>query len=137
MKQVERSIEIKCAPAAVFEQWARFENYPQFMPGVIRVRQVDRTRLQWESNLSGKCLERDIAVTTWDFAKRIAWKSVRGTPYTGSVRLQWLGDDTTLLSFEMGYESNDDEQVVAHVETTVRQFKQFIESHHCSADPHY
>jgi hypothetical protein len=109
------------------------------MPGVILVRQVDRTRLQWDSSFLGKRLERDIAVTVWDFAKRIAWKSVRGSAYMGSVRLQWLGDDTTLLSFEMGYESNDgqetsqsiDEQVVTHVETTVRQFKQFIEGRDC------
>ena len=39
MSNVERSIEVAVPLAAAYDEWTRFEAYPQFMEGVREVRQ--------------------------------------------------------------------------------------------------
>lgn len=43
--KIEQSIEVEVPVRTAYNQWTQFEEFPQFMEGVLEVRQLDDTRL--------------------------------------------------------------------------------------------
>lgn len=136
MESVEKTIEVDRPLSTVYNQWTQFEEFPRFMKGVREVRQIDDTHVQWRAEVWGKEKEWEAEITEQIPDERIAWRSVSGDPNAGAVRFEPTTDGRTrvwlTLEYEPagGMESLGDALGVmsSRAETSVEQFKQFIES---------
>ena len=136
MEQVEKTVEVNCPIHTVYNQWTQFEEFPRFMTGVKEVRQIDDTHVHWRAEIWGKDKEWEAEITEQEPDKRISWKSISGAPNAGTVRFEPLDEDRTRVRLVMAYEpegaiENMGDAVGifgSHVETTVQDFKKFIES---------
>jgi uncharacterized membrane protein len=136
MEQVEKTIEVNCPISTVYNQWTQFEDFPRFMAGVKEVRQLDDTHVHWRAEIWGKEKQWDAEITEQEPDKRISWKSISGAPNAGTVRFEPLADNRTRVRLVMAYEPEGAVEnmgdamgiVSARVESTVQDFKKFIES---------
>lgn len=137
MERIEKSIEVRCPVRTVYNQWTQFEEFPKFMTGVKEVRQLDDTHQHWRAEIWGKDKEWDAELVEQVPDQRIAWRSTSGdAPNGGTVRFEPLGPDRTRVNLTMEYEPQGAIEKVGdalgvlnrRVETTVKQFKNFIES---------
>jgi len=120
----------------VYNQWTQFEEFPRFMAGVKEVRQIDDTHVHWHAEIWGKDKEWDAEITEQEPDKRISWKSVSGALNAGTVRFESLDAEHTRVRLVMAYEPEGAIEnmgdamglVSARVESTVQDFKKFIES---------
>ena len=137
MERIEKSIEVACPVRTVYNQWTQFEEFPKFMSGVKEVRQLDDTHQHWRAEIWGKDKEWDAEIVEQVPDQRIAWRSTTpDTPNAGTVRFEPMGPDRTRVNLTMEYEpqgmiekAGDAIGVLSgRVETTVKQFKEFIES---------
>ena len=88
----------------VYNQWTQFEEFPAFMEGVEEVRQEDERRLFWRAKIGGKVKEWKSEITSQVPDEKIAWKSVDGSPNSGTVRFQELAPDRTIVTATIEYE---------------------------------
>ena len=136
MEHVEKIVDVNCPINTVYNQWTQFEEFPRFMAGVKEVRQIDDTHVHWRAEIWGKDKEWDAEITEQEPDKRISWKSVSGAPNAGTVRFEPLDAERTRVRLVMAYEpegaiENMGDAVgifSSHVESTVQDFKKFIES---------
>jgi uncharacterized membrane protein len=135
MKQLEKVFEVNAPLRAVYNQWTQFEEFPRFMRGVMRVRQIDDTHVHWHAQVWGKDKEWEAEITEQDRDKRISWKSVSGAPNAGTIRFVPVDAGRTQIRVAIAYDPQGTaENIIASiggleamVETTLRQFKHFIE----------
>lgn len=142
MPKVEQSIEIKVPVTAAYDQWTRFEEFPNFMNGVEEVRQLDDTHLHWVAEIGGTREEWDAEITEQHPDERIAWKSIGGKNNAGVVTFQGLDDHRCEIMLRLDWESEgmieklgsaigqDDRQV----KSDLQRFKEFVESRGSETD---
>jgi len=137
MERIEKSIEVRCPVRAAYNQWTQFEEFPKFMSGVKEVKQLDDTHVHWHAEIWGKDKEWDAEIIEQVPDQRIAWRSTSGdAPNSGSVRFEPVGQDSTRVKLTMEYEPQGAVENIGdalgvmskRVETTVKQFKDFIEN---------
>lgn len=135
MEHIEKCIEVKAPLSAVYNQWTQFEEFPQFMEGVLEVRQLDDKRLHWRAKVAGVEKEWDAEIFEQTPDERIAWRSVSGALNTGQVSFQSLGPDSTRVTLKLNYDPEgalenigDKLGVVSmRVAGDLKRFKEFIE----------
>jgi uncharacterized membrane protein len=54
MQTIEKTIEVDRPVSAVYDQWSRFQDFPQFMKGIKEVRKIDDTYLRWVAEIGGR-----------------------------------------------------------------------------------
>jgi uncharacterized membrane protein len=136
MQRVEKIIEVDQPVRTVYNQWTQFEEFPKFMAGVREVRQLDDTHLHWQAEIFGKQEEWDAEITEQEPDRRISWKSTSGPPNAGTVRFEPMGENRTRVRLVMSYAPDGAIEKVgsamgaveAQVQTSVEEFKRFIES---------
>ncbi len=135
MAEIERSIVVAAPLRAVYNQWTQFESFPEFMDGVVEVRQLDERRLHWRARVAGREVEWDAVITQQVPDQVIGWRSVEGAPNAGNVRFQAEGPDRTLVRLHLVYEPQGpiegavDALGILHrrVEGDLERFRSFIE----------
>ena len=136
MERIEKSIEVRCPVRTVYDQWTQFEEFPKFMSGVKEVRQLDDTHQHWHAEIWGKDKEWDAEIVEQVPDQRISWRSTTpDAPHGGIVRFEPVGQDRTRVNLTMEYEPQGAVENVGdalgvmsrRVETTVKQFKEYIE----------
>ena len=136
MSVIETSIEVNVPVKTAYNQWTQFEEFPKFMEGVERVKQINDKRLHWKAKIAGKEEEWDAEITEQVPDQRIAWTSKGGAMNTGLVLFSPLSDATSKLTLQMEYvpdgalEKTGDAMglVTKRVEGDLKRFKDFIES---------
>jgi uncharacterized membrane protein len=136
MEKIEKSIEVRRPLRAVYRQWTRFEDFPEFMSSVTQVHRIDDTHVHCHAEIRGKDTELDAEIIDQEPNEHIAWKSLSGTPSVGVVHFEPLGPRLTRVRVMMAYEpaSSADtsrealESLRARVQDTVEDFKRFIEN---------
>jgi uncharacterized membrane protein len=135
MVRIEKSIDVHSPLRAVYRQWTRFEEFPQFMAGMLDVEQVDDTHVRAHAEIGGEEQELDAEIVESVPNEYISWKSrLAGVSAAGIVQFEPLGPDATRVQLVVAYEPADaaDETDVkmleARVQDTVEDFKLFIES---------
>jgi uncharacterized protein (TIGR02271 family) len=98
------SIEVNAPLKAVYNQWTQFEEFPHFMEGVEEVRQEGKKRLFWKAKIAGRVKEWEAEITNQVPDQRIAWESIDGSPNSGTITFDELGDDLTRVNATIGYE---------------------------------
>ena len=54
MSKIEESIDVMVPVHTAYNQWTQFEEFPKFMEGVKKVRQLDANHLHWEAKIGLK-----------------------------------------------------------------------------------
>lgn len=135
MNTVEQSVDIGVPVRVAYNQWTQFETFPQILPSVERVEQVEPNRVRWHSRVAGKPTEWEAEIVEQIPDKRIAWKSVEGRDNAGCVTFHRLGPGETRVMVQMEYEQESVGEKVAEalgmvnrqVEKDLSAFKHFLE----------
>ena len=101
------SVEIAATPGAVFDCWCRFEEFPRFSPGVLRVKQIDPSRVLWEAlDAMGRRRLWESQILERVPGHRLAWRNVSGSNNAGWVELSPLPSSRTRLELCLNYQPN-------------------------------
>ena len=136
MATIEKSIDVEVPVRVAYNQWTQFEDFPQFMQGVLAVRQLDDRRLLWRATIAGKEKEWEAEITEQTPDQRIAWTTRSGARNAGVVTFHRLADRQTRIMLQVEY---DPEGVVENVGDAIgvvqsrvtgdlERFKRFVES---------
>lgn len=136
METIEKSILVQKPLDAVYDQWTRFEEFPQFMEGVKNVQEIAHKRLHWVAEIAGKEKQWDAEIFDQVPGQRIAWRSTRGAKNSGMVTFAATTPNQTRVSLRLSY---DPEGIVenlgdmlglvsARVAGDLNRFKEFMES---------
>lgn len=106
MATVEQSIDVDVPVSAAYNQWTRFETFPDFMNGVESVRQSDDTHTHWVVNVAGNRGEFDAEITEQHPDERIAWKSTDGKTHAGAVTFHKLSDSSARVMVQLDWSAD-------------------------------
>jgi uncharacterized membrane protein len=137
METIEKSIEVDAPVTTVYNQWTQFEEFPQFMTDVNEVRQLDDRHLHWVASIGGRKKEWDAEIIEQVPDDRIAWRSTSGSMNSGVVHFRPKDRDHTTVLLRMNYEPEGAMEslggalglVGLRVETDLRRFKNFVQTH--------
>src|SRR5512142_3062793 len=104
MEHIEKSIEVKVPVRTAYNQWTQFEDFPKFMEGVKKVKQLDAARLHWVVNVAGRQKEWDAEIVEQIPDKRISWRSISGTTEAGSVTFVPVTHCRTRIHLRLEYQ---------------------------------
>jgi uncharacterized protein (TIGR02271 family) len=136
VETIEQSIDLTVPVHRAYQQWTRFEEFPQFMEGVEEVRRLDAKRLHWVANIGGTRKEWDAQITDDVPDQRIAWRSEAGEFTAGVVTFQPIRPNGTRMTVRFGYEPQGVKETVGdclglvsrRVENDLERFKAFVEA---------
>ena len=132
MATIEKSIDVGVPVSVAYDQWTQFEEFPQFMDGIVEVKQLDDTHLHWVADIDGERKEWKGAahrlkvrrvgdgnnfrsgaaqpssgrIRSGAAARRraVAWRSVEGLENSGRVEFEPI-DSGTRVSVAMQYDA--------------------------------
>jgi uncharacterized membrane protein len=136
MTTYEKSIDVAVPVRNAYDQWTRFESFPEFMAGVDDLIQTTDTTLHWVTSIGGVRREFDTVITEQRPDERIAWRATTGPTHAGVVTFHRLSDLTTRVHLQMELEPHG---VVEHagaatgaigsrIEGDLDRFKRFVEN---------
>jgi uncharacterized membrane protein len=133
---VTESVDVNVPVRTAYNQWTQFEDFPQFMDGVLEIRHLDVTHTHWKTEIRGVKREFDAEITERLPDERVAWKSVEGERQAGMVTFQRLDETHTRITVRMDFApqgfveiAGDKLGMVNHrVKGDLRRFKDYIES---------
>jgi uncharacterized membrane protein len=136
MTTIERSIEVDVPTRVAYDQWTQFEEFPRFMEGVERVRQLDDTHLHWEAEIAGVHREWDAEIVEQEPDARVSWRSVDGTRNAGTVTFAPLDVDRTAVVLQLDVEPEGFAEkagsalgiIERRAKGDLERFKEYIES---------
>jgi uncharacterized membrane protein len=136
MATIEKSIDVDVPVRVAYNQWTQFEEFPNFMEGVLEVTQLDDKRLRWRASIGGKEKVWEAEITEQIPDDRIAWRSRGGAHNAGVVTFHRLADDKTRIMLQLEYDPEGMVETVgdavgvvaARVKGDLERFKEFIES---------
>jgi uncharacterized membrane protein len=106
MITVEEAIDVAVDPYDAWAQWTRFEEFPEFMPGIAEVVQLDQNRLHFRADLGGDEEEWYVEVLEAVPGERISWRRTAGPVLAYFVQVASLpaGGSRVSLVAEYGSE---------------------------------
>jgi uncharacterized membrane protein len=136
MQTIEKTIEVERPVRAAYDQWTRFQDFPQFMEGIKEVRKFDDTYLRWVAEIGGKAKQWDAEIVDQVPGKRIQWRSTTGTENSGTVTFVSLTPTKTRVILYLSYDpkgffenlGDNLGMVSAKVASDLNRFKTFTES---------
>jgi uncharacterized membrane protein len=134
MATIEKSIDVGVPVSVAYDQWTQFERFPQFMTGVLEVRQIDDSHVRWVADIDGERKEWDAEIVEQQPDRVIAWRSVDGLPNNGRVEFEPI-DSGTRVSVEMEYDAEGIKESVGallgvdgrQVEGDLERFRELVE----------
>jgi len=101
---IEKSIDVGVPVSVAYDQWTQFEEFPQFMDGIVEVKQLDDTHLHWVADIDGERKEWKAEVIEQEPDRVVAWRSVEGLENSGRVEFEPI-DSGTRVSVAMQYDA--------------------------------
>lgn len=136
MQRIAKTVDVNCPIGTVYDQWTRFEQFPQFMSGVKAVERLDDRHIHWNAEIAGVDKEWSAEITEQVPDERIAWRTTSGdAPSSGLVSFEPLEPNRTRVRLEMQYEPQTPTEELGELlgvvdgtlDTTMAQFKSFVE----------
>jgi uncharacterized membrane protein len=136
MATIEKSIDVDVPVRTAYNQWTQFEEFPRFMQGVKRVKQLSDKKLHWEAEIGGKDEHWDAVITEQIPDNRVAWTNTTGAKNAGAVDFHYLEPSKTRVTLSIDYEPEGVVEnlgaalgvVDRRVEGDLKRFKEFIEA---------
>jgi uncharacterized membrane protein len=101
MSKITKEVEVDVPVSTAYNQWTQFEEFPRFMEGVKRVRQLDDKTLEWSAEVGGVERKWRAEITDQTPDRRIAWRSTTGARHNGVVTFAPAGSGGTGITLEM------------------------------------
>jgi uncharacterized membrane protein len=135
MATVEKSIDVHVPVSSAYDQWTQFEKFPEFMEGVVTVKQLDDSHLRWVAEVGGERREWDAEIVEQEADRVIAWRSTGGLVNNGRVAFEPIEKGTRVV-VEMEYEPEGVKESVGaflgfdegQVEDDLERFKDLVEN---------
>jgi uncharacterized membrane protein len=135
MASIQKSIDVGVPVSVAYDQWTQFEEFPQFMTGVVEVRQVDDTHLHWIAEIEGERQEWDAEIVEQVPDRVIAWRSTGGLQNHGRVEFEPI-DKGTRVDVTIEYDAEGMKESVGallgldgrQVENDVERFRDLVEA---------
>ena len=105
MATIEKSIDVGVPVSVAYDQWTQFEEFPQFMDGIVEVKQLDDTHLHWVADIDGERKEWKAEVVEQEPDRVVAWRSIEGLENSGRVEFEPI-DSGTRVSVAMQYDAD-------------------------------
>ncbi len=102
--KVEKSITVDVPVSTAYNQWTQFEEFPQFMGGVLEVKQLDDEQLRWVAEIGGVRREWFAAVLEQRPDEKVAWAAVAGATNAGAVYFRPVTPTQTEVRLELEFE---------------------------------
>lgn len=136
MARFEESITVNVPVRTAYDQWTQFEDFPKFMGGVEKVRQLDDRRLEWTARIAGQTKQWIAEISDQTPDTRIAWNSVGGDKNAGEVLFEALDPSQTRISLKLEADPDGIVETIGanvgilggQVKNDLEKFKEFIES---------
>jgi uncharacterized membrane protein len=136
MAKIEESIDVSVPVETVYNQWTQFEEFPDFMEGIERVKQLDDKRLHWVAEVGGTREEWDAEITEQKPDERIAWTATSGKGNAGVVTFQRLDPQQTRILVQLDWEPEGVRESIGstlgmdsrRVQGDLERFKDLIEA---------
>ena len=136
METIEKSVEVEVPISRAYNQWTQFEEFPNFMEGVLSVRQVDDKHLHWVAQIGGRIKEWDSEILEQIPDQRIAWRSTSGAANSGVASFRPIGAERTRINLKLSYQPEGVTEKMGdslgllsqRVESDLRRFKEFIQN---------
>ena len=130
MDAAEGSIAVKAPVAAVYKRWLAFEDYPEFITVIKRVRKLDANHFVASLVFNGKQHEATLEMMLRVPERRLAWRTLadRSAPdhfAAGVVSFASLSDQSTCVTLKLA--SSFGGAVSTRVDKYLRNFKRLIE----------
>jgi uncharacterized membrane protein len=134
MATIEKSIDVRVPVSTAYGQWTQFEKFPEFMGGVVSVRQLDDTHVHWVAEVSGERHEWDAEIVRQVPDNLIEWRSTGGLENNGRVEFEPT-DEGTRVKVLMEYDPEGAKESIgalfgldgAQVEEDLERFKELVE----------
>lgn len=135
MATIEKSIEVGVPVSVAYDQWTQFEKFPEFMTGIVDVKQIDDTRLHWVADVHGEREEWDAEIVQQEPDRVIAWRSTSGVDNHGRVEFEPI-DSGARVSVAMEYDPEGLKEKVGalfgvdgnQVESDLERFRELVEA---------
>jgi uncharacterized membrane protein len=135
MATIEKSIDVEVPVSVAYDQWTQFEQFPQFMEGIVDVKQIDDKHVQWTAEVGGERHQWQAEIVEQQPDRVIAWRSIEGVPNAGRVEFEPI-DNGTRVKVEMEYEPEGFKESVGamlgvdggQVEEDLERFRDLVES---------
>jgi uncharacterized membrane protein len=102
--KVEESILVNVPVSTAYNQWTQFEDFPQFMGGITRVKVLSEDRLEWVAEIAGVRRRWEARILEQVPDRRIAWAAIEGATNAGAVTFEDLGGGQTAVRLSLEYE---------------------------------
>ena len=135
--KVEESILVNVPVSTAYNQWTQFEDFPQFMGGLTRVKVLSEDRLEWVAEIAGVRRRWEAKILEQIPDRKIAWAATEGATNAGAVTFEDLGGGQTRVRLSLEYEPEElvEELVEDKLDVVAERakgdldwFKAFIES---------
>lgn len=105
MSDVTASVEVEVPLRTAYNQWTQFESFPEFMSGVVAVRQLDDRHTRWVTEIAGSRKKFDAEIVEQLPDERIAWRSTDGdVRHSGVVAFAPIDSTHTRVTVELAWE---------------------------------
>ncbi len=105
MPTYEKSVDVAVPVREAYDQWTRFESFPEFMEGVDQVERHGDIGSHWVTSFGGARREFDAEITERRPDERIAWHTVgEGPSQAGLVTFHRLDPHTTRVRLQLDFQ---------------------------------
>jgi uncharacterized membrane protein len=127
----EGSIVVRAPVAAVYRRWLEFENYPEFITAIKRVRKLDANHFVASLGFKGKQYETTLEMMLCVPERRLAWRTLadyRAPDHlaAGVVSFVSLSDQSTCVTLKLT--SSFGGAVSNRVDRYLHNFKRLLEA---------
>jgi uncharacterized membrane protein len=135
MSTVRESIEVAVPAGVAYEGLSHFENYPQFMSGMIKMTPLTDTSAHIVLDLAGNRAEFDACITESRPGEFLCWEAMDGPQVSETMRLEAVDDTHTRIVAElqldaqqlMPSEKHAGEVLNRRLKADLTGFKRFLE----------
>jgi uncharacterized membrane protein len=135
MASIERVIDVFAPVSVAFNQWMRFESFPQFMEGVEKVEKLDAERYRFVARVGEHRVVWEAQILEEIADLLISWGSTSGPRSSGTVIFSADFGDFTRVGLVVEYEpeqlpdtlGDKRSYMATRVENDLQRFKQLIE----------
>ncbi|WP_433050815.1 SRPBCC family protein [Dactylosporangium sp. CS-033363] len=107
MSTARESIEVAVPVAVAYEQLTHFENYPQFMSGVMSMAPIDASTAHMVLDIGGTRAEFDARITESRTDEFLCWEATDGPQVIEALRLEPMAGDMTRVIAELQIDARE------------------------------
>lgn len=143
MSTVRESIEVAVPARVAYEGLSHFENYPQFMSGMIDMTPLTNTTAHLVLDLAGNRAEFDACITESRPGEFLCWEAMDGPQVSETMRLEVVDETHTRVIAElqldaqqlMPSEKHAGEILNRRLKADLTGFKRFLEEGNTARPP--